>query len=321
MHWMAMAIELAQAHRPSPNPRVGAVVVADGEVVGVGAHEQAGSAHAEVIALAAAGERARGADLFVTLEPCAHTGRTGPCVAAIIASGISRVVYATSDPNPVAAGGAELLRRAGIAVEGGVLADRAHDLNRGWFHSLQTGRPHVTWKMAATLDGRTAAVDGSSKWITGTAARADVQRLRAEVDAIITGTGTVLADNPRLDVRDRGDIRQPLAVVIGDRAIPADFHLAGRALRFPQQDPSTVLKELHDQGVLSVLLECGPTLAGAFMRAGAIDRGVLYLAPKLLGDGAGLLGSLGIESISDARRLRIVDSTVVGDDVRITWEA
>jgi diaminohydroxyphosphoribosylaminopyrimidine deaminase/5-amino-6-(5-phosphoribosylamino)uracil reductase len=315
---MRAALTLAARHRPSPNPRVGAVVVAGDEVVGQGAHMRAGEPHAEVHALAAAGTAARGSTLYVTLEPCVHVGRTGPCVEAIIAAGIARVVFAGNDPNPVASGGADRLREAGVEVIGGVLAHEAAALNRGWLHAVEHGRPHVTWKVASTLDGRTAADDGSSKWITGEAARADVQRLRSNVDAVVTGTGTALADNARLDVRIPTD-RQPLRVVVGDRSIPADFHLAHPdVLRLPHGDPALVLKHLHERGARSVLLECGATLAGAFMRAGLVDEVVAYLAPALLGSGRPMIDDLGIDAMAGIRRLELIDVAALDSDVRIT---
>jgi diaminohydroxyphosphoribosylaminopyrimidine deaminase / 5-amino-6-(5-phosphoribosylamino)uracil reductase len=316
---MGIALDLARAYRPSPNPRVGAVVISDGEIVGQGAHRQAGQEHAEIAALAQAGERAHGATMFVTLEPCAHTGRTGPCVEAILAAGISKVVYAMSDPNPKASGGAERLSEAGVTVVGGVLVDQARLLNREWLHSLQQGRPWVTWKVASTLDGRTAATDGTSKWITSPAARSDVQQLRSTVDAVLTGTGTALADNPRLDVREVPVDRQPLRVVMGEREIPATFHLSdSEVVRLAHREPQKALAELHDRGVLSVLLECGPTLAAAFMEAGLIDEVVAYLAPSLAGDGLPMIAPFGVTSIDQFRRLEVSDVSKVGVDVRIT---
>lgn len=318
---MGEAIALASLYRPSPNPRVGAVIVKSGEVVGRGAHRAAGSAHAEVIALAEAGTNARGATAYVTLEPCAHVGRTGPCVQALIDAGVNRVVFAHEDPNPIARGGAEHLRAAGVDVVVGVLADEAASLNRGWIKMITTGRPWVTWKVATTLDGRTAADDGSSKWITGTGARRDVHRLRATVDAIVTGTGTALTDDPRLDVRDLEVERQPLRVVVGDRQIPTQMHLAAAdVLRFPHQDPTVVLKHLVEQGVTSVLLECGPTLAAAFMRAGVIDEVVAYVAPALLGSGRPMMENLGIGTMHEIVRLKLRDAQIVDGDVRITAE-
>jgi diaminohydroxyphosphoribosylaminopyrimidine deaminase / 5-amino-6-(5-phosphoribosylamino)uracil reductase len=316
---MGIALDLARSYRPSPNPRVGAVVVLDGQIVGQGAHRQAGQEHAEIAALAQAGNRAQGATMVVTLEPCAHTGRTGPCVDAIKAAGISTVIYAMADPNPQAAGGGAQLQAAGIDVIGNVLADEARALNRSWLHSLETGLPWVTWKVASTLDGRTAAADGTSKWITSPAARSDVQRLRAEVDAVLTGTGTALADNPRLDVREIPVERQPLRVVMGEREIPASFHLdQNDVVKLNHRDPKLALTELNDRGVLSLLLECGPTLAASFMEAGLIDEVVAYLAPALAGDGLPMIAPFGISTIGDLRRLEVSDVSQIGTDVRIT---
>lgn len=319
--WMREAIDLARSFRPSPNPRVGALIVRDGVVIGRGAHRTAGTAHAEAIALAEAGERARGATAYVTLEPCAHVGRTPACADALIDAGIARVVYALSDPNPIARGGADRLIAAGVTVEEGLLAEESAMLNRGWIHVIKHARPYVIWKVAATLDGRTAAADGTSKWITGAGARRDVQRLRREVDAIVTGTGTALADNPHLDVRDFSVDRQPLRVLVGDREIPADFHLsAPDVLRLPRQEPVEVLKGLLAHDVNSVLLECGPELAGAFMRAGLIDEVVAYLAPALLGTGAPMIADLGIATIASQKKLELRDVQEIEGDVRITME-
>src|SRR6476661_2688693 len=201
--WMRRALQLAASGPwPDPNPRVGCVVVAaDGTVVGEGFHHGAGTPHAEVEALRAAGEAARGATAYVTLEPCSHSGRTGPCTEALVAAGVARVVFAQSDPNPDAAGGAERLHAAGVQVSGGVLADEAADLNERWGRTVLLGRPLVTWKVATTLDGRSAAADGTSQWVTGEEARADVHGLRATRDAVLVGTGTALVDDPRLTVR------------------------------------------------------------------------------------------------------------------------
>ncbi len=316
----AVALSESVLGRTSPNPPVGAVVLsADGVVLGAGATAPVGGPHAEVTALAAAGELARGGTLVVTLEPCAHTGRTPPCTDAILAAGITRVVIGCADPTALAGGGAERLRAAGVAVE--ITADTY--VQRGplepWLHVQRTGRPFVTWKYAATLDGRSAAADGTSRWITGVDARADVHLLRDQADAILVGVGTVLADDPELTVRpDAG--RQPLRVVL-DRSgrTPADAKVLDDAAEtlVLVDEPAQALARLHDRGVVSVLLEGGPTLAAAFLRAGLVDRIIAYLAPALLGSGPAALGNLGVGTIADARRLRLDEVVRLGDDLRL----
>lgn len=307
-----------------PNPRVGCLLVNDvGTVVSEGWHRGAGTPHAEVDALAAAGSFATGATAYVTLEPCNHHGRTGPCAEALLGAGVRRVVYAQADPNPHASGGAVTLARGGVEVIGGVLADRATLLNEAWTFSVTQRRPFVTWKVAGTLDGRTAAADGTSAWITGPAARRDVHRLRARCGAIVVGTGTVLADDPRLTVR-RPDgtnaARQPLRVVIGRRPVPE--HARVRSADAPtlllQDDPDAALARLQERGIHHVWLEGGATLAAAFVAAGLVDEIVAYLAPVLLGSGAPLVGDLGIATLTDARRYALADVTSLGDDVRLT---
>jgi diaminohydroxyphosphoribosylaminopyrimidine deaminase / 5-amino-6-(5-phosphoribosylamino)uracil reductase len=323
---MRRAIELAELGlgSTSPNPIVGAVIVGvDGTVVGQGFHARAGEPHAEVVALRDAEGRARGASVFVTLEPCRHTGRTPPCTQALIDAGVARVVYAVDDPDPAAGHGAADLRAAGIAVEAGLLHDEAARSNAAWLHFTRTGRPYVTWKYAATLDGRVSAADGTSRWITGEAARHDVHLLRARSDAIVVGTGTVLADDPRLDIRLPGIAarRPPLRVVVGRRAIPATakvFDGSAPTVQLTDHDPAAVLKSLAERDVVSVLLEGGPTLAGAFVAAGLVDRIVAYIAPALLGSGLPVLGDAGIETLAAALRLHIEAVALIGDDVRIT---
>ncbi len=333
----------------SPNPPVGAVVLdAAGELVGEGWTAPPGGPHAEVVALERAGDRARGGTVVVTLEPCAHTGRTGPCTSALLAAGIARVVVACTDPTDLAGGGAEVLRAADVDVETGVLADEvALGPLEAWLTSRRTGRPFVTWKYAATLDGRSAAADGTSRWVTSAGSRADVHRLRAESDAVVAGVGTVLADDPRLDARPDLDVavaHQPLRVVVdtcgrtpltarclaGDR--PA-LVVTGPLLEEPgypctaqvaagddgHLDLEVLLRLLADEhDVVSVLLEGGPTLAGAFVARGLVDRVVGYVAPALLGDGSHALGPAGAGTITAAHRLRLDDVTRTGDDVRLT---
>jgi diaminohydroxyphosphoribosylaminopyrimidine deaminase/5-amino-6-(5-phosphoribosylamino)uracil reductase len=315
------------AHRISPNPRVGCVLLgADGGVLAVGRHRGPGTAHAEVDALAQVGGRARGATAVVTLEPCDHTGRTGPCTDALLDAGVTRVVHAIDDPDPVAGGGASTLRAAGVEVESGVLADEARALNTRWLSAVARRRPFVTWKLAASLDGRSAAADGSSRWITGPAARRDVQRLRAAADAVVVGTGTALADDPRLTVRDDDDRdlphdQQPVRVVVGRRALPAGSRLldgAAPTLHLRTDDPGIVLAQLYERDVREVWLEGGPRLAGAFCAAGLVDEVVAYVAPVLLGAGPAALVHAGVATIADALRLQVSDVTVIDGDVRIT---
>ena len=323
--WMQRALELAASGRwPDPNPRVGCVLVGlDGAVVGEGHHEGAGNPHAEIAALARAGEAARGSTAYVTLEPCAHSGRTGPCAEALVAAGVVRVVFAQSDPNPEAAGGADVLRAAGVEVVGGFLALEASGLNERWSRTVALGRPLVTWKFAATLDGRSAAADGTSQWITGEAAREDVHALRATRDAVLVGTGTVLTDDPRLTVRmPGGAVRedQPLRVVLGERAVSARARIhagPGDVLHIAGHDPRQALDILWHKGIRDVWLEGGATLAAAFLRAGLVDEVYAYVAPALLGAGRPAVGDLGISTMAGIERLTLLDVEQVGDDVRI----
>ncbi|MFB6725295.1 bifunctional diaminohydroxyphosphoribosylaminopyrimidine deaminase/5-amino-6-(5-phosphoribosylamino)uracil reductase RibD [Kribbella sp. NPDC056345] len=325
--WMRRAIELAARGIGSthPNPVVGCVITAaDGNPAGEGFHAVAGGPHAEVEALRMAGPRARGGTAYVTLEPCNHTGRTGPCADALIEAGVARVVYAVPDPNRQASGGGDKLRSKNIQVEQGLLQDEAEAGNHIWLHSVRTGRPFVTWKFATTLDGRSAAPDRTSKWITGPAARADVHRHRAECDAIAVGTQTVLSDDPELTVRDANDVpapRQPLRVVVGDREIPATAKVRNdraATLLLPTHDPAEVLRQLDDRQIRHLWLEGGPTLAAAFLRAGLVDQIVAYVAPAVLGSGFAAIGDLGAESIGHLRRFNLLDVTRLGDDVRLT---
>lgn len=307
-----------------PNPRVGTVITdAAGAVVGVGHHRGAGTPHAEVDALAQAGEAARGGTAYVTLEPCNHAGRTGPCTQALIDAGVARVMYGQDDPNPEAAGGADALQAAGVAVEGGFLLAECMALNPAWTVAMALGRPFVTWKYAASLDGRSAAADGTSQWLTGPEARADVHRMRGDCGAIMVGTGTALADDPRLTVRDAdGGLRdrQPLRVVVGRRDLPERAHLLddkAPTLQLRTHDPREVLAALHARGVRHVFLEGGPTLAAAFLREELIDLAVAYVAPALLGAGAPAIGDLGIETLDRAVRHQLLDARSLGADVRI----
>jgi diaminohydroxyphosphoribosylaminopyrimidine deaminase/5-amino-6-(5-phosphoribosylamino)uracil reductase len=352
--WMARAVALAEGGRgaTSPNPLVGAVLVRDGRVVGEGFHQAAGRAHAEVVALTAAGAEAAGATCYVSLEPCAHQGRTPPCADALVAAGVARVVAAMSDPDPrVDGAGLTRLRAAGVAVELGVGAELAAEQNAAYLTHRRLGRPRVTLKAAASLDGKVAAPDGTSQWITGPAARADGHRLRAEADAVAVGAGTALADDPRLTVRLPGHAgRQPLRVLVdaGGR-VGADGHLldgeaetlvattaaapatavdawkaAGAEILVCESAPAGVnlehlATELGARGVLELLVEGGPRLQASLWAAGLADRLVWYLAPLAMGGDTapGLLGGAGAATLAAARRLRLASVDRLGDDLRV----
>jgi diaminohydroxyphosphoribosylaminopyrimidine deaminase / 5-amino-6-(5-phosphoribosylamino)uracil reductase len=322
-----MALAVANAERARlvapPNPWVGAVVLTPDGARHQGFTSEPGGPHAEVVALALAGSTARGATLYVTLEPCAHHGRTGPCADAVVRAGVRRVVVAIEDPDPLVGGkGLALLRAAGVEVEVGLGAAAVREQLRPYLVHRRTGRPWVVLKLAATLDGRTAAPDGSSKWITGAAARADVQRLRAESGAIVVGAGTVRADDPELTVRD----------VVPDRPVPARGLDPRRIVlgRVPpgarvqpattyEGDPGRLLDELGAEGVLQVLVEGGADVAGRFHRAGLVDEYVLYFAPALLGgdDGRPLFAGPGVATIADVWRGELVSVDRLGDDLRV----
>jgi diaminohydroxyphosphoribosylaminopyrimidine deaminase/5-amino-6-(5-phosphoribosylamino)uracil reductase len=322
----ALALAATAGVPRGPNPRVGCVLVApDGAVIAEGYHRGAGTPHAEVDALGRAGPAARGATAVVTLEPCTHSGRTGPCVTALVEAGVARVVVAQADTSPLAAGGAEALRAAGVSVDTGELADDARRLNPAWTIAVEHGRPFVTWKFGTTLDGRSAAADGSSRWITSPAARRDVHRLRAECDAVLVGTGTVLADDPHLTVRDDDDVPlppddQPLRVVMGRRPVPPGARVLDAAAPtrvLDTRDPAAALAAIYADNRQHVWLEGGPTLAGAFLAAGLVDRVLGYVAPLLLGSGAAALGDAGVTTLAAAHRLRLDDVRRIGDDVRL----
>jgi diaminohydroxyphosphoribosylaminopyrimidine deaminase/5-amino-6-(5-phosphoribosylamino)uracil reductase len=311
---MERALELAASVRAStsPNPWVGAVIEPGGFE---GATQPPGGPHAEIVALGQAGEAARGTTLTVTLEPCAHHGRTSPCVDAIIEAGVSRVVVGIEDPDANVSGkGIARLREAGIDVEVGVCADEIRAQLAPYLKHRSTGRPWLVLKLAASVDGRTAAPDGSSQWITGDAARADAHRLRAESDAVIVGAGTVRADDPALTVR-HVDGPDPLRVVLGKAPPDAKVHPALEL----QGDPGEVLDELGRRGVLQAVVEGGPTVAGAFHRAGLVDRYVVYLAPVLFGgdDGRPLFTGPGAPTIEDVWRGRITSVERLGDDLKL----
>jgi diaminohydroxyphosphoribosylaminopyrimidine deaminase / 5-amino-6-(5-phosphoribosylamino)uracil reductase len=351
---MERALGLAERGRGlvSPNPLVGAVVVAGGRPIGEGFHAGPGESHAEVVALREAGEAARGATLYVSLEPCDHHGRTPPCTDAIVAAGIAHVVAAMRDPNPIVDGrGFETLRAAGIEIDQGVLAHEAERLNEAFVKHVRTGMPFVTWKMAASLDGKVASRDGTSRWITGEAARADVHRLRAASDAIVVGAGTALVDDPSLTVRDPSYLgRPPLRVVVDargrvpatgdlfDDAAPtlvattglapedrrAEWSAAGaEVLEYePEADRVPVgalLADLGKRDIQGVLLEGGPTLAWAAVEEGVVDKVVVYLAPRLIGgvDSPTVLGGRGFAPIASALQLRISSFDRVGEDLKV----
>jgi diaminohydroxyphosphoribosylaminopyrimidine deaminase/5-amino-6-(5-phosphoribosylamino)uracil reductase len=360
--FMARAIRLARLglYTTDPNPRVGCVLTRGGEVVGAGHHRYAGESHAERNAIAAAGERARGATAYVTLEPCCHEGKTPPCTVALLDAGVRRVVAAMADPNPLVAGkGLEALRVGGIEIEVGVLEAEARRLNPGFIKRMRQGLPHVRCKLAASLDGRTAMASGESKWITSEQARRDVQLLRARSSAILTGIGTLLADDPSMNVRlgaedlpgmgHRERVRQPLRVVVDSRlripanarmlglpgktlvacldqgrsavmrleAAGADIHLcSGRGGRV---DLERLLRYLASRETNEVLVEAGPTLSGALLKADLVDEIILYLAPHLMGDEAhGLFRLPGLARMQDRIALEICDLRMVGPDLRMT---
>ncbi|MFL6968556.1 bifunctional diaminohydroxyphosphoribosylaminopyrimidine deaminase/5-amino-6-(5-phosphoribosylamino)uracil reductase RibD [Pseudomonas alvandae] len=355
-HYMARALELARRghYTTHPNPRVGCVIVRDGQVVGEGWHIRAGEPHAEVHALRAAGDNARGATAYVTLEPCSHHGRTPPCADALVNAGVARVVAAMQDPNPEVAGrGLQRLAQAGIATESGVLEGEARKLNEGFLKRMEHGLPFVRVKLAMSLDGRTAMESGESQWITGPAARSAVQRLRAQASVVLTGADTVLADNARLTVRaDELGLdaeqtalamsRPPLRVLVDGRLrvpLNAPFFKAGPALVATcmaveeqyangpecmivagddgQVDLRRLLVELAARGVNEVLVEAGPRLAGAFARQGLVDEFQIFVAGKFLGSTARPLLDWPLAQMKDAPQLKIIDIRAVGDDWRV----
>ncbi|GAA4477797.1 bifunctional diaminohydroxyphosphoribosylaminopyrimidine deaminase/5-amino-6-(5-phosphoribosylamino)uracil reductase RibD [Microbacterium panaciterrae] len=319
---MLRALDIARRGPRGVNPQVGAVILSpDGRVLSEGWHRGAGTPHAEVDALSrVAAAQLRGATAVVTLEPCNHTGRTGPCAQALIDAGVARVLYALDDPGVASSGGAERMRTAGLDVEAGEGSEAARSLIAGWLAVQRLGRPHVTVKWAQSLDGRAAAADGTSQWITGPAARADVHRRRAQADAIVVGTGTVLADDPALSARE-GDAllpHQPIPVVIGMRETPVDAAVRRHPhepLFYPQHDLAVILADLRDRGVQRVFVEGGPTLASAFLAAGLADEVLAYLAPVLLGGPKLALTDIGVGSIGDARRLVVDEWLPLGDDL------
>lgn len=348
----ALALAARGLETTDPNPRVGCVIARGERIVGEGWHERAGEPHAEVAALRAAAAQAAGATVYVTLEPCAHQGRTAPCTLALTAARVARVVYATADPNPQVNGrGGEVLRAAGITVESGLLEQEARELNAGFIKRMQHGRPFVRVKLAMSLDGRSALANGASQWITSEAARADVQAWRARSSAILTGVGTVLADDPRLNVRLAGERRQPLRVVLDTHLrTPQGARLLGggggevliltalasldptRAAALSAQgarvetlpaaadrlELPAVLDRLGELEANEVLVEAGATLAGEFVRQGLLDELLLYVAPRLLGPDARALVELpALQELRDAPSFALIETYAVGEDLRL----
>ncbi len=351
--FMSRALHLAKkgTYTTSPNPNVGCVLVKDGDVIGEGWHEKAGQAHAEINALNQAGNKAEGATAYVTLEPCCHHGKTPPCTDALIKAKVKHVIAAMSDPHSKVAGnGLKQLEAAGIFVETGLLEEQAKALNLGFIKRMQQRLPYVRCKLAMSLDGRTAMASGESKWITSSAARQDVQRLRARSDAILTGVGTVLADDPSMTVRlDEINTQQPLRVVVdtnlsmpvdakmlkqagntvlmtcsADEAIAEALKNAGADIQMmpycnTNVDLKSVLQQLSDMHINDVLLETGATLSGAMLQAGLIDELIIYMAPVLMGNEArGLFALPGLDAMQDKIELEITDQRMVGQDMRIT---
>lgn len=306
------------------NPQVGALILdANGEIIAEGYHRGAGTAHAEVDALSKLHTVPAGSTAVVTLEPCNHTGRTGPCAQALIDAGISRVVFAVADPGDESSGGAQTLADAGIAVVSGVLADEAERQGRVWLTAQRNQRPFVTLKWASSIDGRAAANDGSSKWISGEASRHDSHLRRSKVDAILVGTGTVLADDPDLTARKPdGSLyeHQPLRVVIGDRDLPASarvFNDHAETVHLKTRSIHGILAALWQEGIKHVWVEGGPKVASTFVRLGLVDEYLIYVAPMLLGGDRTALRDLGIENIGQARHLQFDEVKPLGNDLMI----
>ncbi|RYG73296.1 bifunctional diaminohydroxyphosphoribosylaminopyrimidine deaminase/5-amino-6-(5-phosphoribosylamino)uracil reductase RibD [Lentibacillus lipolyticus] len=352
-YFMERALDLARsvAGQTNPNPPVGAIVVKEGAIVGMGAHLKAGRAHAEVHALQMAGNKANGADIYVTLEPCSHHGKTPPCADLIVEKGIRRAVIAVKDPNGKVAGrGVEKLRAAGVEVKLGVLEKEAADVNRTFFHYIQTGMPYVTLKTAASLDGKTATRTGDSKWITGEAARMDVHRYRHNHDAILVGMNTVLADNPSLTARLPNGAKNPLRIVLDSKLrtpLEANVVSDGQAdtwiitgeqvadaaalpyeergvtvIRLPDTDPDTILRYLGNQRIMSLFVEGGASVHGSFLKHGRMNQLVQYMAPKLIGgkNAPGVIAGDGFNSMNGVLSMRIRFMEMIGDDVKIIAE-
>jgi len=325
---MQRAIALAEKGlgKTAPNPIVGAVIIdATGAIVAEGFHDRNQSSdHAEVVAIKAAGAKAKGSTIVVTLEPCNHTGITGPCVQAIIDAGITTVVYAVADPNKKAAGGTAALRTAGITVVEGVMQDEAAFSNRAWLMKIRKNRPFFTWKVAATLDGKVAAADGTSKWITNEASRADVQVLRRQADAILVGTNTVIADNPHLVPRGdfEGFTNNPIRVVCGEQELPKDAHIfddAAQTVVVKSKDLDVLVEKLNELGVNHVFVEAGPTLGSAMLDGCLLDELIMYQAPSLLGTGKHFFAFDYPTTITDQMRMDHLGTQVFDGDVKSVY--
>jgi diaminohydroxyphosphoribosylaminopyrimidine deaminase/5-amino-6-(5-phosphoribosylamino)uracil reductase len=326
---MNRALELAlKGPVTGINPQVGAVILsAAGEVIGEGYHKGSGTDHAEVVALKAAlsgkDKLEPGATAVVSLEPCNHTGKTGPCAVALIEAGISKVVFASSDPGDQSSGGSETLRAAGVEVESGIFIERANQQSRVWLTAAKNKRPFVSLKWASSVDGRAAAQDGTSKWISGTESRADAHRRRSEVDAILIGTGTAIIDDPELTARkEDGSLyeHQPLRVVVGERELSSDLRLFNQnaeTLTMKTQSIHGALSELYEKGIKHVLVEGGPTLASRFVQLDLVDEFVIYLAPKLLGGDKLAIGSIDVPGIEQAKVLEFTEVTKLGSDIQV----
>ena len=326
---MTRALELAlKGPITGVNPQVGAVILnAEGELIGEGYHKGSGTDHAEVVAinsaLKAESKLPQGSTAVVTLEPCNHTGKTGPCAQALINAGVSKVVFASSDPGDQSSGGAETLRNAGIEVTSGFHADKADQQSRVWLTAAKNKRPFVTLKWASSVDGRAAAQDGSSKWISGEESRRDAHQRRSEVDAIMVGTGTALIDDPELTARKPdGSLydAQPLRVVLGERELPSElrvFNEDAETVFLKTQSIHGALSELYEKGIKHVLVEGGPTLASRFVQLDLVDEFVIYLAPKLIGGDKLAIGSIDVPSIQDAKELEFLEVKNLGSDIQI----
>lgn len=325
---MQRAIALAEKAlgKTAPNPIVGALIIdSNGNVIGEGFHDRVNSPdHAEVVAIKAAGVKAKGATIVVSLEPCNHSGRTGACVQAIIDAGITTVVFAVADPNEKAAGGADALRAAGVTVIEGVLKDEAAYSNRAWLMKIKKNRPFFTWKVAATLDGKVAAADGTSKWITNETSRGDVQVLRRQADAILVGTNTVIADNPHLIPRGEfaGYASNPIRVICGEQVIPPEsfvFDSVAQTVVVKSKDLDVLVEKLNELGVNHVLVEAGPTLASAMVDHCLMDELVFYQAPTLLGTGKPFFAFDYPTTITDQMRMDHISTQVLDGDVKSVY--
>jgi diaminohydroxyphosphoribosylaminopyrimidine deaminase / 5-amino-6-(5-phosphoribosylamino)uracil reductase len=322
----AIALSEKGLGKCAPNPIVGALILdASGKIVSEGFHDRMSSKdHAEVVAIASAGNLAKGATMVVTLEPCNHIGSTGPCTQAIIDSGISTVVFAVSDPNVVAAGGADALRTTGIKVVDGVLAREAAYANRAWLTKIQKSRPYFVWKVATTLDAKIAASDGTSKWISNEVSRSDVQRLRRESDAILVGTNTVIVDNPHLIPRGEfsGFSSNPIRIIFGVGNVPADskvFDSAAETVQIKSRDLSELVSKLNELNVNQVFVEAGTTLASVMVAGGLLDELVIYQAPALLGSGKPFFADDSVSTIEDQMRLEHISTEVLAGDVKSVY--